>query len=178
MNDFFKKIHKNDVFIHPTEGIWGLGVYAVSLDGFEKLCALKGRGADIPCVCLTYRETDVKEWVDVSLLTSAQWDYYQENKVTFTTFILPASIRAPRHCVKNGKIAIRINQQKHIKDLVDFFDSPIISSSANLTGQPPAQSLEEAASLFPSLLISPGALGLMAKPSSIYDLIEERYIRL
>ena len=178
MNNFFKKINQKDVFIHATEGVWGLGVCAQSVEGFEKLCSLKGRGSQIPCVCLTSRDEDINQWVDFNHLTTVQWKFYQEKKFTFTTFLLPASKYVPSHCVRDGKVAIRQSQQDHIRELVHFFNSPILSSSANLTGYPPAKSLEEAMSLFPFLLVAPGELGSMGKPSAIYDLIEERYIRL
>jgi L-threonylcarbamoyladenylate synthase len=167
----------DDIFAYPTEGVWGLGANALSFIGFQHLNKLKQRSPLKPMVCVTAFQDQINHWVDFSVLNQKQKDFYALNKKLFITFMLPASKNAPAYCVYNKKIALRLTDHSVIAQLSEFFQAPILSTSANITGEQPLHSKEMIKLSFPSIRVIDGELGVQKKPSSIYDLLNEQWIR-
>jgi tRNA A37 threonylcarbamoyladenosine synthetase subunit TsaC/SUA5/YrdC len=106
-----------------------------------------------------------------------QLDFYEKHHRDFITFLLPAHISAPPFCVRHGKIALRFTIHQSIQELSKFFQNPIFSTSANITGQKLFLSRDEIIKKFPGVKIINGTLGGREKASASYNLVEEVWLR-
>ena len=89
---------------------------------------------------------------------------------TFTTILIPTTQK---------KIAIRIPGDKNLLYLLKLIDKPIISTSANLSGEMICRNIEEIKTVFNGKIFGAfdGQLGDEKKPSKILDLENNEYIR-
>ena len=89
---------------------------------------------------------------------------------TFTTILIP---------IKQKKIAIRIPGDKNLLNFLKLIDKPIISTSANLSGEMICRNIEEIKTVFNGKIFGAfdGQLGDEKKPSKILDLENNEYIR-
>ena len=125
------------LILYPTDTIWGIGCDATNEEAVEKIYALKKRPDEKAMIVLVADERDVLQYVaspDLEL-----FDYLdQQNKPT--TVIYDGAIGLAENLVaKDGSVAIRICKEDFCRHLLKRFRKPIVSSSANLSGQPSPQ---------------------------------------
>ena len=91
-------------------------------------------------------------------------------KNSFTTILLP---------LEKGKTAIRIPNYKRLVEFLDLIDKPLISTSANISGNEVCKTIEEIENIFKDKIegILDMPLGGEKNPSRIYDLELDEYIR-
>ncbi|KEZ94853.1 tRNA threonylcarbamoyladenosine biosynthesis protein RimN, partial [Xanthomonas vasicola pv. vasculorum NCPPB 895] len=88
------------------------------------------------------------------------------------TWILPVTARAPRWVTgEHDGLAVRISTHPVVAALCAAWGAPLVSTSANLAGEPPARSR---AALDPALLatidgVVDGKVGTLAQPTQIRD---------
>jgi len=123
-------------------------------------------------------------WSDVVNLTSTV-DESVLKRVQSTwpgplTWVFPASASAPAWiCGSNPSIALRLTAHPLASALCQAFGGPIVSTSANIDGQPPAKDIPTLQRYFPSgiSVILDGPLGQSQKPTSIRDVLSRKIIR-
>ena len=177
MNQQINNLGIDDVFAYPTEGVWGLGGCSLSLKSFNKLNELKGRKESQPIILITSSCKHIEKWIDLSKLNDKQKNFYSLNKNNFITFLLPAGPSAPFYCCFDGKIAFRLTNHPIVDQLCFYFQSPIFSTSANISGQKNLLDPEQIKKIFPSVSIINGSVGDHKKPSALYDLEKDLWIR-
>ena len=122
-------------FLYPTDTIWGIGCDATNPDAVEKIYALKQRDHSKSMLVLCSDIAMVERFVSPvsdgvrSLLLDGGRP---------TTVILPAVHRllAPNLLAADGTIGVRIPRMDFCLSLLQAFGRPIVSTSANLSGQP------------------------------------------
>ena len=71
---------------------------------------------------------------------------------------------------EHDSVAVRLTAHPLLRALCARWGGPLVSTSANRAGQPPALSVSELRLRFgPELTVVPGALGGMSKPTSIRE---------
>ncbi len=125
-------LKKKNVILYPTDTIWGLGGDATSDIVADKIYHLKQRPKHLPFIILVDSIEMLQQYIQSvpiqikDLITS----------VTPTTIIYPESKNlASKVVAENGSVGIRIIKTKFCRDLIHHFGKPIISTSANLSGQ-------------------------------------------
>lgn len=95
------------------------------------------------------------------------------------TWLLPKSATAPTWLTgEHNAIAVRVTAHEGARELCNKLGRPIVSTSANLTGQEPARTTEEARSYFAnSVHYVEGSVGGAAQPSTIKDALTGTTIR-
>ncbi len=139
---------KGGVIAYPTETVYGLGGDPLRLDVIERIEQLKGRGQEKTFLLL--------------VSSRVQWSAYVESIPSFAiplikkfwpgplTLIFPASRILPfRLTGEKGTIGLRASPDPICQALVDLFGKPLISTSANPSGKPPARSAREVLEYFP-----------------------------
>ena len=96
------------------------------------------------------------------------------------TWLVPDNGRS--HGLVRGahqSVALRVTDHPLMKALCEAFGGPLVSTSANRAGDPPAMSAEEVATIFGEdvAAIVAGELGGNAKPSTIRDLVTGKVMR-
>ena len=156
-------IKHEKVIAYPTEGVWGLG----SLNKkhlIEELNKIKGRDKEKKFILLFQSIEHAFNKLEI--------DHKLKDKInkSFTTIIVPT---------QNETVAIRIPKYKVLIDLLDNVGSEIISTSANISGQPACKNTSEVKKVFSNKIFGILALPLGGKkgPSRIFDIKNNSYVR-
>ena len=166
----FRALQDGAVLAYPTEGVFGIGGDAANpAVAAEVLRLKKGRDVGKGMVVVVSDWSQCGGWVDG--LSAADFAELDAASVTrATTFILPASNQVPRGVQhRDGGIAIRRSSHPVVCALCDCLGRPMISTSANLPGEPPARSIAEVQAIFPDVVVIDAPLGDAMRPSRIVD---------
>lgn len=130
-------LHKGGVILYPTDTIWGLGCDATNTSAVQKLMQIKGKPASKGLIVLLASERDILQYVAAP--DPEVFDYL-ENLTTPTTVIYDHGLNVADNVLnEDGSIAIRLIKEDFCRHLVKRFRKPIVSTSANLHGQPSPQ---------------------------------------
>jgi L-threonylcarbamoyladenylate synthase len=129
------------IILYPTDTVWGIGCDATNAKAVEKIYELKKRPDEKAMIVLVADEKEVLQHVanpDLQL-----FDYLK--KITKpTTVIYDGAIGFANNLIgKDGSIGIRISKDQFCKHLIKRFRKPIVSTSANISGQPLAKIFAE-----------------------------------
>ena len=163
------------VFAYPTEAVYGLGCDPDNEEAVLRLLKLKNRPINKGLILIASDFTQVKKYLKP--LSKAQLQFTQPSN---TTYIYPALDSAPKWLTGDfDSLAIRISQHSTVLELCENFDSALVSTSANLSGQTPAQTASEVAKQFDEKIdaILEGKLGDLLTPTVIRDSISGEIIR-
>ncbi|MBI2422001.1 MAG: threonylcarbamoyl-AMP synthase [Candidatus Hydrogenedentes bacterium] len=163
------------VVAYPTETVYGLGVDPFNVDAVERLLEAKGRPAGNPFIMIVAETGDADSLCeepgeDARLLMKAFWPG-------------PLSLILPKHpglpdvaAGGLGEVAVRCPALEIARDLCRAVGGPLISTSLNRSGEPPALDLDTCVLEGIDLAVDTGALP-PAKPSTVYHVAERRVLR-
>ena len=128
---------KGGVILYPTDTVWGIGCDTTNAEAVAKVYTIKHRDDSKALICLVDSEGRLQRYVrDVP---NVAWDIF-ELATKPTTIILDGAVNlAPNLIASDGSIAMRITQEPFSKELCYRFQKPIVSTSANISGEPAAQ---------------------------------------
>lgn len=134
-------VRRGGVIVHPTSTLYGLGGDAFDPDVVARVRGLKGGRVSPFLVLVQSAEAAwslVAEVPDIACrLASRFWPGP-------LTLVLPASDRVPAHLVgPGGTVAVRVDAHPFARALAAGAGVPILSSSANRSGEAPATTAEE-----------------------------------
>jgi len=127
-------LQQGGVILYPTDTIWGLGCDAMNESAVEKVFALKRRPKEKSMIVLLAEARDVLQYVaaphpDIIAII--------ESFDRPTTVIYENALGFPDNVVNSdGSIAIRVTTDPFCKALIKRYRKPIVSTSANISGQP------------------------------------------
>lgn len=144
MVDFEKDIEQclqvlknGGLILYPTDTVWGIGCDATNEQAVAKIYALKQRPDEKAMIVLVADEREVMQYVAA---VDLQVFDYLDQAVKPTTVIYEGAIDFAQNLVAaDGSIAIRICKEEFCKHLIKRFRKPLVSTSANISGQPPAK---------------------------------------
>ena len=129
-----EQLKKGGIILYPTDTIWGLGCDATNAAAAEKIIQLKQRPQQKSFVVLAASEKDVLQYTaspDLAVFN------YLENVQKPTTVIYEHALGlAENVCNTDGSVAIRICSDEFCRHLIKRFRKPIVSTSANISGEP------------------------------------------
>ncbi|HVE60681.1 MAG TPA: L-threonylcarbamoyladenylate synthase [Chitinophagaceae bacterium] len=127
-------LRSGGVILYPTDTIWGLGCDATNATAVSKIYRIKKREDDKQFILLMADERQILKYVSAPDL--AVFDFL-ENQSRPTTAIFDGAIYLPDELTSDGTIAIRIVKDEFCRHLIKRLQKPIVSTSANISGQPP-----------------------------------------
>lgn len=125
------------LILYPTDTIWGIGCDATNAESVEKIYKLKKRSDEKAMIVLVADEKDVLNHVAATDLRV--FDYLEKTKKPTTVIYNGALGLAENLTGRDGSIAIRICHESFCRQLIKRFRKPIVSTSANISGQPVAK---------------------------------------
>jgi L-threonylcarbamoyladenylate synthase len=129
------------LILYPTDTVWGIGCDATDPRAVQKIYDLKKRPDEKAMIVLVADERDVLQYTAAPDL--AVFDHLQ-TVTKPTTVIYDGAIGLAENLVApDGSIAIRICKDPFCKALIKRFRKPIVSTSANISGQPVAKIFPE-----------------------------------
>ena len=96
-----------------------------------------------------------------------------------TTFLLERSSDKYKDLSYLDRHAVRVSAHKPLIELLDFFGSEIVSTSANISGENEIKNKDDIVNFFnyEDVAIFDNSLGNLKKPTKIFDLKLKKYIR-
>ena len=136
-------MRKGGVILYPTDTVWGIGCDATNEEAVAKVYKIKQRDDSKALICLVDSDARLQRYV--RNVPNVAWDIF--DLVTKpTTIILDGAVNlAPNLIADDGSIAMRITQEEFSKELCYRFQKAIVSTSANISGQPAAQNFQDIA---------------------------------
>ncbi|MBP7850530.1 MAG: threonylcarbamoyl-AMP synthase [Lentimicrobiaceae bacterium] len=127
-------LRKGGSILYPTDTIWGLGCDATNTRAIKRLQKIKQRSDNKHFIILLDGTDRLQEYV--KLIPEAAWDLYQQIQ-TPLTIVFPDARNLSKLVVgKDRTVGIRIPRDDFALELVRQFGKPVISTSANLSGDP------------------------------------------
>ncbi|QJD69082.1 tRNA threonylcarbamoyladenosine biosynthesis protein RimN [Xanthomonas campestris pv. badrii] len=165
-------LRQGGVIAYPTEAVWGLGCDPAREAAVLRLLEIKRRPVDKGVIVVASGVDVLRDWVDLDALEPARRQDVLASWPGPHTWILPVTAQAPRWVTgTHDGLAVRISAHPVVAALCAAWGAPLVSTSANLAGQPPARSRE---TLDPALLatidgVVDGEVGALAQPTQIRD---------
>ena len=122
------------MILYPTDTIWGIGCDATDSKAVEKIVQLKKRPDEKAMIVLVAEQRDILKFAANADLRV--FDYLQQNPKPVTVVYEGAIGLAENLVAKDGSIGMRICHDNFCKHLIKRFRKPIVSTSANISGQP------------------------------------------
>lgn len=122
------------LILYPTDTVWGIGCDATNEKAVAQAYALKNRLDRKPLIVLVTEEQDILKHVAAPDLSV--FDYVKTCSKPTSVIYDGAIGLADNVIAPDGSVAIRICQDPFCRHLIKRFGKPIVSTSANLAGQP------------------------------------------
>jgi L-threonylcarbamoyladenylate synthase len=130
-------LHKGGIILYPTDTVWGIGCDATNPEPVKKIFDLKKRPADKSMIVLIADPRDIYRYTSRPEPHIAE---YLEKTIMPTTVIYEDALGLAENLVaEDGSIAIRIVKEDFCRHLIKRFRKPLVSTSANITGEEPPQ---------------------------------------
>lgn len=165
-------LSEGGVIIHPTDTVFAISCSVFSKKGYDKIYELKKREFKKPLGVLLKDISDIENFTNISLESLAEMIPFIKSG---GTLLLPVNPCLPQHLLAQSDcIGVRIPNHEQTKELIKEV-GPLIATSANLSGEDPITTSEEAKALFPEAMIIEGVLG-SNKPSKILKHTPNGYV--
>lgn len=134
-------LKRGNIILYPTDTVWGLGCDATNADAIDKLNALKKRGNEKNLICLVSDFKMLQQYVEE--IPEVAYDILKCAKKP-TTIIYDDPIRIAENLVAaDNTLGIRVARDPFLSKLLRKFKKPIVSTSANFSGQASPKSFKE-----------------------------------
>ncbi len=137
----FEVIKEGGIILYPTDTVWGIGCDATNPEAVAKIYKLKQRAESQSMICLMNGEKMIynvfKEVPEVA------WQIMDLSENP-TTLILdkPRNV-APNIIAPDNTLGIRIVKEPFCFKLMERMKKPLVSTSANISGQPTPKNFKE-----------------------------------
>ncbi|USP09842.1 Sua5/YciO/YrdC/YwlC family protein [Aeromonas dhakensis] len=165
-------LQHDGVIAYATEAVFGLGCDPDSEAAVQRLLAIKQRPVEKGLILIAADLAQLQDYIDLDQLTSEQLARVEASWPGPFTWIMPARPDTPAWLTGQfDTLAVRVTAHPQVQALCRAFGKPLVSTSANLTGEEPARRLADIGALLASQLayILPGEVGGQANPSEIKD---------
>ncbi len=166
------------VIAYPTEAVFGLGCDPLNEAAVSRVLAIKGRPVTKGLILIAADFADLESFLEP--LNSDQQARLNATWPGPVTWLLPARRTTPRWLRgRHDTLAVRVTAHPVAAALCAAWNGALVSTSANLSGHPPARSALAARRRLGQLVdwVVPGAVSGAARPSEIRDLRSGRVVR-
>lgn len=145
MNEDIKKacevLEKGGLILYPTDTIWGIGCDATNPEAVKKVYDLKQRADSKALIVMLDSPAKLNYYLED--IPDMAWDLIEVTNKPLTIIYDNARNVAPNLLADDGSLAIRISEEKFSHNLCQRFRKAIVSTSANITGEPSAANFNE-----------------------------------
>lgn len=145
MNDDLKKacevMAAGGLILYPTDTIWGIGCDATNEEAVRRVYGLKRRSDHKAMLVLLDSEAKLNGYV--SNVPDIAWDLIEVADKPLTIIYSNAKNLAPSLVGEDGSVGIRITREAFSRQLCERFRKPVVSTSANISGEPSPASFSE-----------------------------------
>ncbi|MEG0462439.1 L-threonylcarbamoyladenylate synthase [Bacteroides sp.] len=129
------------VILYPTDTVWGLGCDATNPEAVQRVYEIKQRADSKAMLVLV--DSAVKVDFYVGDVPPIAWDLIELADKPMTIIYSGARNLAPNLLAEDGSVGIRVTSETFSNRLCQRFRKAIVSTSANISGQPGAANFNE-----------------------------------
>jgi L-threonylcarbamoyladenylate synthase len=129
-------LKKGKIILYPTDTIWGIGCDATNSKAVQRIYKIKGRSETKSMIILLESVEKIKKYVED--VPEIAYDLIANSESPLTIVYPRAKNLAKNLIAPDGSIAIRIVKGRFGGPVMKALDKPLVSTSANLSGQPTA----------------------------------------
>ena len=134
-------MRKGGVILYPTDTVWGIGCDATNAEAVKRVYEIKQRDDSKALICLVDSDARLQRYV--RNVPDVAWQLIDCVEKP-TTLILDGAVNlAPNLIAADGSIGIRITKEAFSHELCFRFQKAIVSTSANISGEPAAQNYRD-----------------------------------
>lgn len=126
-------LRKGGTILYPTDTVWGIGCDARSKDAVAKVFKIKQRAEYKSMVTLVCDHTMLNRYVKE--VPEVAWDLLEAADRPLTIIYPDARMLAENVIAADGSVGIRLIKDEFCKNLIHKFGKPIVSTSANISGE-------------------------------------------
>ena len=141
-------LRKGGVILYPTDTVWGIGCDATNEEAVKRVYDIKQRDDSKAMICLVDSDARLQRYV--RQVPEVAWQLIDSLKGVSgvsvaetarpTTLILDGAVNLAKNLIaEDGSIALRITNEPFSKELCYRFQKALVSTSANISGEPAAQ---------------------------------------
>ena len=132
-------MRRGGVILYPTDTVWGIGCDATNVEAVKRVYAIKQRDDSKALICLVDSDARLQRYF--RHVPDVAWQLLDSlDEVKPTTLVLDGAINLAENLIaEDGSIGIRITNEPFSKELCYRFQKAIVSTSANISGEPAAQ---------------------------------------
>jgi len=166
---------RGGVIAFPTDTLYGLGCSLFDVAAVEMVARLKRRDPSLAVISLIPEPSQVYGLaVDVTQTAERLMQRFWPGPLSLifkASAVVPAPVRGA-----GGTVALRCPKDHLCQRLLDRIGGPVVSSSANLTGQRPAETADEVVAVFGNQvdLVLDGGSRRGGRPSTLVDVSGSR----
>ena len=141
INKAISTLKNGGLILYPTDTVWGIGCDATNEVAVEKVYSLKQREDSKALICLVANDAMLERHVEQ--VPEVAYDIL-DLATKPTTIIYDKPIALAKNAIAHDNtMAIRVASDKFCQYLINKFKKPIISTSANIAGEPTPKSFGE-----------------------------------
>jgi L-threonylcarbamoyladenylate synthase len=141
INKSLEVLKQGGIILYPTDTIWGIGCDATNESAVDKIYKLKQRSDQKSMLVLLDNPNKISSYVQE--MPEIAWDLIDLTEKPLTIIYSGAKNLAKNLIPLDESIGIRITKDSFTQKLISKFGKPIVSTSANISGEPSPQNYSE-----------------------------------
>ncbi|MEG3047730.1 MAG: L-threonylcarbamoyladenylate synthase, partial [Mucinivorans sp.] len=143
MEEIIAVLRSGGVILYPTDTVWGLGCDATNAEAVAKIFAIKHRAEQKAMIVLLPTIDSVARYID--RVPDMAWELFENSRGGKPlTLILPGGAGVADNLLPPERtMAIRVPEHRFCNELLRKLNRPLVSTSANISGQTAAVHLED-----------------------------------
>jgi L-threonylcarbamoyladenylate synthase len=130
----FETLKKGGIILYPTDTVWGLGCDPTNAEAVKRLYEIKKRKDEKSMLILVNSIETIYSYIETVPEIGIQLIEVSDKPLTI---IFPGAKNLAKNLIApDGSIGIRVTQEEFSSALIKLFKKPIVSTSANISGEP------------------------------------------
>ncbi|MFD2096211.1 Sua5/YciO/YrdC/YwlC family protein [Corallincola platygyrae] len=179
-SDALLALQQQQLIAYPTEAVFGLGCDPDSEAAVNKLLELKQRPIEKGLILVAASVEQLTDYIALDTLDEQQWKRIEASWPGPNTWVIPKQVGVPEWLSgKFDSLAVRVSAHPVVQELCLAYGKPIVSTSANLTGEPPCRTYTEVKAQLGDRLgaIVDAPCGPSSNPTQIRDALTNQVLR-
>lgn len=177
INKAAETLKHSGILVFPTDTVYGIGCI-LNNDAIRKLYRIKNRPLNQPTAVLFSKKLYHSRCSSIQSGIGGVIKRYPKGKVTIVLDQKHFNLKFPKILLKDNKVGIRLPNYPWLERLIDKV-GPVVASSANKKGEVAPKSFQE---IDPKIIEESDLViktkdKLLGKPSTVYDIEENRVLR-
>ncbi len=141
-------LRSGGVILYPTDTVWGIGCDATNEEAVQKIFKIKQREDKKAMLVLIDNAVKLQSYLED--VPEMAWDLIEYAEKPLTIIYPEAKNLATNLVAEDKSIGIRVTKEEFSKKLCEQFRKPIVSTSANVSGEPTPANFSQISDLIKS----------------------------